>query len=480
MHPDYEAVIGLEVHVQLATTTKLFTGATCAFGQEPNSQIDPVTVGLPGSLPVLNRTAVDLAVKAALALDCDIHERSRFDRKHYFYPDLPKGYQISQFDEPYCTGGGVTITTKDGVERRIALTRIHMEEDAGKLVHQQGGPFSEVDLNRAGTPLCEIVSEPEMHTPEEAYVFLANLRRALKYAEVSDCELQEGSMRCDANVSIRPRGQEALGTKVEIKNLNSFRAVEGAIAFEIEQQIGLHRAGRYGEVVQETKLWDPDQKVTRSMRGKEGSADYRYFPDPDLPPVVITSERIDGLKASMPEAPAARQQRFESELQLKPDAAAELTAEREVADYFEALVSAGCSAKAAASWTREEALRLAAEAKRPVAEAAPVAVMAELVTLVDTGKVARVVAKGECDALFAGDEAPTAYFQARGMIIEQDDNALQDWVDQVIAENPAVVEDLVGGNPKAIGRLVGNTMKLSGGKADPKAVQQTIRTTLGL
>ncbi|MDA3962032.1 MAG: Asp-tRNA(Asn)/Glu-tRNA(Gln) amidotransferase subunit GatB, partial [Planctomycetota bacterium] len=304
---DFETVIGLEVHVQLATKTKMFSGATCAFGQEPNTQVEPVSLGLPGSLPVINDHAVDLALKAALALGCDIHRRSKFDRKHYFYPDLPKGYQISQFDEPYCTGGGARVFLEDGSEKFIKLTRIHMEEDAGKLVHQDGGPWSEVDLNRAGTPLCEIVSEPDMCSPFEAYAFLFELRRAMKYCGVSDCEMQEGSLRCDANVSIRPKGQAELGTKVEVKNLNSFRAVEAAIAYEIEQQTALYRAGRYAEVVQETKLWDPNAKVTRSMRGKETSADYRYFPCPDLPPLDISDERLNAVRAEMPELPIARE-----------------------------------------------------------------------------------------------------------------------------------------------------------------------------
>lgn len=477
---DYEAVIGLEVHVQLATRTKLFSAATCAFGREPNTQVDPVSLGLPGSLPVLNDHALDLALRAALALGCEVHERSRFDRKHYFYPDLPKGYQTSQYDEPYCTGGGVRIRLDDGTDKVVRLTRIHMEEDAGKLIHQEGGTCSEVDLNRAGTPLCEIVSEPDIRSPAEAYAYLYELRRAMKYCGVSDCEMQEGSLRCDANVSIRPRGDMALGTKVEVKNLNSFRAVEAAIACEIEAQIGLHRAGRYAEVVQETKLWDPDARVTRSMRGKEGSADYRYFPCPDLPGVVVTAARLDAVRATLPELPIVREDRFVEAYGYDRRVAAELTAERAVADYLEALIAAGVSPKLAANWTREEALRLAAARGAAIADAAPVARMAALIALVDAGTVARVVAKGACDELFAGDEEPEAFFTSRGMLQETDADALAAWIDAVIAEHESVVAQIRDGNHKAIGRLVGATMQRSGGKADPKAVKAGLVARLGI
>ncbi len=478
----FETVIGLEVHVQLATQTKIFTSATHIFGQEPNTQVDAVTIGLPGSLPVLNEDAVDLAIRAALAIDATVHEVSKFDRKHYFYPDLPKGYQITQFDEPYCTNGTISIELKDGSNKDIGVTRIHMEEDAGKLVHQAQGAYSEVDLNRAGTPLCEIVSEPDMRSPEEAYAYLYELKRAIKYSGVSDCEMQEGSLRCDANVSIRPIGQEEFGTKVEVKNLNSFRAVEAAIAYEVQNQTALYQAGRYAEVVQETKLWDPDNKVTKSMRGKEGSADYRYFPDPDLPPLVISTDRIDAIRAALPEFPHKREMRFESEYGLKKATASALTAEKDIADYFEALVTAGCQPKSSANWTREEATRLAAVKKCALEEAAPIPVMATLVKLVDDSKVARVVAKGECDELFAN--AQTAenveeYFTSRGMIQEQDTEALTAWVAEAIEQQPQAADDVRGGNPKAIGRLVGATMKLSGGKADPKAVSAEIMKQLG-
>ncbi len=473
-----EAVIGLEVHVRLATRTKLFSRAAFAFGGEPNSQVEPVSLGLPGSLPVLNDRALDLALTAALALDCEIRPHSKFDRKHYFYPDLPKNYQISQYDEPFCRGGGVDIDLADGGTRRIPLTRIHLEEDAGKLVHQQAGTCSEVDLNRAGTPLIEIVTEPAIASPEEAYAFLIELKRTLGFCAVSDCEMQEGSLRCDVNVSVRPAGQTELGTKVEVKNLNSFRAVAAALAAEIEHQSSLHAAGREAELTQETKLWDPDAGVTRSMRGKEGDADYRYFPDPDLPPLEIAPDRIERLRAALPELPRARQERFVSELGLRPQVAAELTTAPEVADYFEALVADGVSAKDAANWTREEALRRAAETRLPVAEAAPREVLAAIIGLVSAGKVARVVAKGECEAIFAGGTEPEVWFTERGMIQEQNADQLAAWLDRVFTEEAAVVADVRNGNPKAIGRLIGRTMKMSGGKADPKAVKAEIERRL--
>jgi aspartyl-tRNA(Asn)/glutamyl-tRNA(Gln) amidotransferase subunit B len=485
---EFEPVIGLEVHCQLKTVTKMFCSATTVFGREPNSQVDPVTLGLPGALPVINGTAVDLAVRAALALDGKVQEHSKFDRKHYFYPDLPKGYQISQYDEPYCLGGGVRIELADGSEKVIGLTRIHMEEDAGKLIHQDHGPSSEVDLNRAGVPLVEIVSNPELRSPAEAHAYLTELKRALKWAGVSDCEMQEGSLRCDANVSVREKGEKAFRTRVEIKNLNSFRAVEAAIEYEIRNQTALYRAGRGAEIVQQTKLWDPDQKVTRPMRGKENAADYRYFPDPDLPPLRITNARIEQIKAAMPELPRVREDRFVKDHGIERAVARELTAEREVADYYEELLSQlaafaagpGSKAKLAANWTREEAIRLANEWHKPLAEAIPVAAMAKLIALVDSGKVARVVAKAECTELFQGKADPEQYFTAKGMIQVQDAGQLSAWVKQAIEQEPKVVADVKGGKLAAIGRLVGVTMKLSGGKSDPNSVKAELMKQLGV
>ncbi|MBA2482130.1 MAG: Asp-tRNA(Asn)/Glu-tRNA(Gln) amidotransferase subunit GatB [Planctomycetes bacterium] len=477
---DYEPVIGLEVHCQLKTTSKMFCGASTVFGREPNSQVDTVTLGLPGALPVINGHAVELAITAALAVGGDVRHHSKFDRKHYFYPDLPKGYQISQYDEPYCLGGTIHIELEDGTEKVIGLTRIHMEEDAGKLIHQDSGPWSEVDLNRAGVPLIEIVSNPDLRSAAEAYAYLIELKRALKWVGVSDCEMQEGSLRCDANVSVRPKGQQKFGTRVEIKNLNSFRAVESAIEHEIKDQIALYRAGRGAEIKQATKLWDPDQRVTRLMRSKEDAADYRYFPDPDLPPLVIAQDRIDAIRAKMPELPRVREGRFMKGFAFERAIAHELTAEAPIADYFEALVQEGVKPKLAANWTREEAMRLANERHLPLTEAAPIAAMAKLIKLVDAGTVARVVAKAECTELFATKADPESYFTAKGMIQVQDAGQLSAWVKQALAQEPKVVADVQGGKTAAIGRLVGVTMKVAGGKAEPNAVKAEICKQLGI
>jgi aspartyl-tRNA(Asn)/glutamyl-tRNA(Gln) amidotransferase subunit B len=476
----YETVIGLEVHCQLKTRTKMFSGAGNIFGEQPNTQIDPTILGLPGALPVVNGLAVDLAVRAALAVGGAVQERSKFDRKHYFYPDLPKGYQISQYDEPYCVGGTVTAEQDDGTVTVVRLTRIHMEEDAGKLVHQERGAFSEVDLNRAGVPLIEIVSEPVLRSATEAFAYLTELRRVLRWVGASDCEMQEGSLRCDANVSVRPVGQERLGTRVEIKNLNSFRNVEAAIEYESRRQISLCRAGRGAEIIQTTLLWDPDGKCTKVMRSKEDAADYRYFPDPDLPPLYLPAAKIEAIRSAMPELPRTRQERFVSQLGLDAAAARELTTERTTADYFEELIRLGAKPRLAANWTREEAIRLANEQKLPLAEVAPLAVMAKLVGLIDAGKVARVVAKAECAELFASGQDPEAYFTAKGMIQVQDAGALTEWVKQVIASEAKAAADVQAGKMNAIGRLVGTTMKLSGGKADPAAVKAEILKQLGV
>jgi aspartyl-tRNA(Asn)/glutamyl-tRNA(Gln) amidotransferase subunit B len=477
---EYEPVIGLEVHCQLKTATKMFCGATTVFGREPNSQVDVVTLGLPGALPVINAHAVDLAIRAALAMGCDIHERSKFDRKHYFYPDLPKGYQISQFDEPYCTGGGITIELEGGGIKTIGLTRIHMEEDAGKLIHQEHGPWSEVDLNRAGVPLIEIVSNPELRSAAEAYAYLMELKRALKWVGVSDCEMQEGSLRCDANVSVRPKGQAKFGTRVEIKNLNSFRGVEAAIQHEIAEQTALNRAGRGAEIVQCTKLWEPTTKTTKLMRSKEDAADYRYFPDPDLPPLVITAQRIEQVRKTMPELPREREARFMKDFGFERAVAQELNAGAEIADYFEGLVAKGCKPRLAANWTREEAIRLANEQHKTLEQAAPNAVMAELIRLVDSGKVARVEAKADSGELFASGEGAEAFFTKRGKIQVQDAGQLTAWVKQVLEQEAKVVADIRGGKMAAVGRLVGATMKLSGGKTDPNAVKAEIAKQLGI
>ncbi|MCS6970035.1 MAG: Asp-tRNA(Asn)/Glu-tRNA(Gln) amidotransferase subunit GatB [Planctomycetota bacterium] len=480
MDADYEAVIGLEVHCQLQTESKLFSGARAAFGAPPNTLIDPTVLGLPGALPVVNARAVELAVRAALAFGGQVQERSLFERKHYFYPDLPKGYQISQYERPYCLGGAVTIDLPEGGTRDIGLVRIHLEEDAGKLMHDERGPWSRVDLNRAGVPLIEIVSQPDLRSPAEAYAYLWELRRVLRWVGVSDCEMQEGSLRCDANVSVRRRGEQRLGTRVEIKNLNSLRHVEAAIAYEIARQSALCRAGRAHEIERCTVLWDPDAKVTRPMRGKEDAADYRYFPDPDLPPLRLSAERIAAIRAAMPDLPRQRERWLCERYGIEPAAARELTQERAVADFVEDLIRRGAPPRLAANWTREEALRRVAETGKPIAEALPPALLAAVIALVESGQVARVVAKAELDALLTSGEPPAQYFASRGMIQVQDSAQLAAWVAQAIAAEPKAAAELRAGNDKAIGRLVGVTMKLSGGKAQPQAVQAEIRRQLGL
>lgn len=476
---EYETVIGLEVHVQLKTQTKMFCGATTRFGAEPNTQVDVVSLGLPGALPVINAHAVELAVRAAIAVGGEVRRKSRFDRKHYFYPDLPKGYQISQYDEPYCVGGAIRIAKSDGSTKTIRLTRIHMEEDAGKLVHQDHGAFSEIDLNRAGVPLCEVVSEPELRSSEEAYLYLMELKRALKWVGVSDCEMQEGSLRCDANVSVRPVGQTTFGTRVEIKNLNSFRNVEAAIDHEVAEMIALHRAGRQAEIKQCTKLWDPDGKTTRIMRSKEDAADYRYFPDPDLPPLEITPEDVARIRAGLPELVLDREDRFVSAFGFERALAHELTAEREIADYVEDLIKLGAKPRLAANWTREEAIRLANETHRRISDAAPLATMAKLIGLVDAGTVARVEAKADSTELFASGEDPEAFFTRKGKIVVRDAGALTAWVAQAITQEAKAAADVRAGKLTAIGRLVGTTMKLAGGKANPADVKAEVLTQLG-
>ncbi len=421
---DYEAVIGLEVHCQLKTTSKMFSGATTVFGREPNSQVDTLSLGLPGALPVVNAAAVELAVRAALALGGEVQARSKWDRKHYFYPDLPKGYQISQYDEPFCKGGEVVVEFPDGTEKHIGLIRIHMEEDAGKLVHQAGGPWSEVDLNRAGVPLIEIVSLPDLRSAEEAYLYLTELRRTLKWVGVSDCEMQEGSLRCTTPTSpSRPRGETKFGTRVEVKNLNSFRAVEAAIQYEIGNQSALHKAGRYAEVRQETKaVGIPTRRsrarcAARKRRPITGTSPIRIWHAPDHPcrareaPSSPPCQSCRARPRGAPDEGARRIERI---------AARELTAEIEIADYVEAVIARGAKPRLAANWTREEAIRLANERHLPISEAAPIRIMAGLIALVDAGKVARVVAKEESGALFASGQEPESFFAAKGKIQVQD------------------------------------------------------------
>ena len=474
----WESVIGLEVHCPLATESKLFSGASTRFGAEPNTQACAIDLGLPGVLPVLNEQALTMAIRFGLAIDAQISPRSVFARKNYFYPDLPKGYQISQYELPVVGGGHLDIDV-DGTQRRIGITRAHLEEDAGKSLHEDFAGMTGIDLNRAGTPLIEIVSEPELRSAAEAVAYLKALHSLVRYLGISDANMQEGSFRCDANVSVRPAGSTTLGTRAELKNINSFRFVEKAIEHEIERQIDLIEAG--GAVVQETRLYDPERDETRSMRSKEEANDYRYFPDPDLLPVVVHDDLIAELRAGLPELPAARRARFVDEFGLSDYDAGLLTAERSQADYFEAVLAAGggLDPKLAANWVNGE---LAAALNRDALaiEHSPVsaAPLATLLQRIADGTLSGKLGKDVFAALWAGEGEVDAIIEARGLRQITDTGALATAVEDVIAAQPEQVEQYRAGKTKVIGFLVGQVMKQTGGKADPKQVNQLLRERL--
>ncbi len=468
----WETVIGLEVHVQLLTRTKMFCGCINRFGAEPNTLVCPVCLGLPGALPVPNEQALRLATRAALALGCTVHHTSVFARKNYFYPDLPKGYQISQFDQPLATGGSITIESPERGRLTLGITRLHVEEDAGKSLHDRLPGRTAVDLNRAGTPLVEIVSEPDMRSAAEARAYLTVLKQILLYCEISDGNMEEGSLRVDANVSIRRPG-DPLGTKTEVKNMNSFANVERALTVERDRQVALVEGG--GRVQQMTLLFNAASGEVRPMRSKEESHDYRYFPDPDLPPLVLSRLWVEQQHAALPELPEAKRDRFMTIHGLPPYDAGVLAHERAVADYFEAVVAAGAEPKSAANWIINEAQRDYNETGR---FAIAPARLAALVALVKDGTVSNQAAKRVFAELLITDEAPAAAAQRLGLVQVGDADALGAWVDEVLAANPREVERYRAGETKLLGFFQGQVMKKSGGKADPKKVGAMVQQKL--
>ncbi|MGH7565789.1 MAG: Asp-tRNA(Asn)/Glu-tRNA(Gln) amidotransferase subunit GatB [Gemmatimonadota bacterium] len=475
----YEPVIGLEVHVQLSTASKIFCSCSTAYGAPPNTQVCPICLGYPGTLPILNEGAVELAARAGVALGCEVHPRSIFARKHYFYPDLPKGYQISQYDRPLATGGALAIRLDDGGDKAIRITRVHLEEDAGKSTHAADG--TRVDFNRCGMPLIEIVSEPDLASPREAFLYLAALKQTLEYLDVSDCNMEEGSLRCDANVSVRPRGETTLSTKTEVKNVNSFRYVEAALAFEIERQAGLLARGE--PVVHETLLWDSAKGEARPMRSKEMSHDYRYFPEPDLEPLDVDAAWLAEIRVGLPEAPSARAARFEAEYGLPAYDAGVLTATRPLADWFEAAASAFDDAKEVSNWVMGEVLRLAKERGEPVAlqpEPRPVAPerLAELLTLKAEGRISGSAAKDVLALMAETGKSPAEIVRERGFEQVSDAAALEAEVDAVLAAHPAEVAAFRGGKQGLIGFFVGDVMKRTGGQANPQLVNRLLRDKL--
>ena len=469
---DYEAVIGLEVHAELKTNSKIFCSCSTKFGGEPNTHVCPVCLGLPGTLPVINKSVVELAIKAGLALNCEIAPFSKFDRKNYYYPDLPKNYQTSQYDLPIATGGYLDIDV-EGQKKRIGITRLHMEEDAGKLVHSgesiSGAEFSLVDYNRTGVPLAEIVSEPDMSSPEEARAYLDLLKAILEYTDVSDCKMQEGSLRCDANVSVRPKGQKKLGTKAEVKNMNSFRALQRALEYEIERQIEVLEDG--GEIVQQTRSWNEAKGITEVMRSKEDAQDYRYLPEPDLVPMVIDKQWIERIRTGLPELPLARKMRFIEDYELPEYDASVVTSSKKLADFFEAVVSKYGNAKEISNWIMGELLKLL-NANNMEIDESPITPEA-LVSLLECqrdGIISGKIAKQVFEEMFATGKSAEEIIKEKNLVQISDSGELEGIIGAVMQNNPKSVEDFRGGKEQALKFLVGQVMKETKGKANPQMV----------
>jgi len=475
----YEPVIGLEVHVQLLTKTKIFCGCSTRFGDPPNTNVCAVCLGLPGTLPVLNKRAVEMAMRASLALKCTVHERSRFARKNYFYPDLPKGYQISQYELPLAEHGYLDIEVA-GARKRIGITRLHLEEDAAKNLHEgfsQSATKAYIDYNRCGTPLVEIVSEPDIRSSEEAYAYLTALRQIMLYIGVSDVNMEEGSLRCDANVSVRLRGSKEFGTKVEVKNLNSFRFLQKALEYEIERHIGVLESG--GRLSQETRLWNQAEGHTVSMRSKEKAHDYRYFPEPDLLPVHVSDPWLEEVRRSLPELPEAKRARFVRMFGITPYDAEVLTAIKALADYFESVVKAGAPGKAAANWMQTELLRRLNDSGKEI-DASPVSAksLAELVTLVESAKITAAVGKKVFAAMFESGRSAAEIVAAEGLGAQVSDSAIEAAARDVIAKNPDNVAKYKFGNEGVFKFFVGQVMRATRGQANPQSVNDILRKLL--
>jgi aspartyl-tRNA(Asn)/glutamyl-tRNA(Gln) amidotransferase subunit B len=475
----YEPVIGLEVHVQLLTRTKIFCGCSTRFGDPPNTNVCPVCLGLPGTLPVLNKRAVEMGMRAALALNCTVHDHSRFARKNYFYPDLPKGYQISQYELPLATGGWLEVAV-GGAKKRIGITRLHLEEDAAKNLHEgfsQSATKAYIDYNRCGTPLSEIVSEPDMRTSDEAYAYLTTLRQIMLYTGVSDCNMEEGSLRCDANVSVRLRGSKEFGTKVEVKNLNSFRFLQKALDYEVERHIGVLESG--GRLFQETRLWNQAEGHTVSMRSKEKAHDYRYFPEPDLLPVHVSAAWREEVRRSLPEFPEAKRARFVASFGITPYDAEVLTSMQSLADYFESVVKAGAPGKAAANWMQTELLRYLKDAGKEI-DASPVspAALAELVKLVESAQITGAIGKKVFATMFESGRSAAEIVAAEGLGERVSAAAIEQAAREVIAKNPDNVAKFKSGNEGVFKFFVGQVMKATRGQANPQTVNDILRKLL--
>jgi aspartyl-tRNA(Asn)/glutamyl-tRNA(Gln) amidotransferase subunit B len=473
---NYEAVIGLEVHAQMLTDTKIFCGCSTQFGSAPNTQTCPICIGMPGVLPVLNKKALAFAIRTGLATHCTIASYSRFARKNYFYPDLPKGYQISQFEHPICEHGHIEVVV-DGTIKKIGITRIHMEEDAGKNIHEGGGNYSFVDLNRTGVPLMEIVSEPDMRSAREAAEYMKKLRAILRYLGVCDGNMEQGSLRCDANVSVRPQGQPEYGTRAEIKNINSFKFVEKAIEYEIKRQIALLEDG--GKIVQETRLWDANKGITESMRSKEEAHDYRYFPEPDLVPLTVEQAMIEEIRAKLPELPDARRERFVTAFGLPEHDADLLTSEQHLAGWFEAAVRSGGRPKAVSNWMMGELMRLLNDEALSIESCIlKPEQLAGMLRLIDSGTISSKIAKTVFAEMYKTGKDAEMIVKEKGLLQISDESAIEKAVDEIIAKHPNEAERFKGGEEKLLGFFVGQVMKATKGKSNPQIVNDLLKKKL--